>query len=116
MLRRARTWRGCAGTDAVLTVRGSKFGRSLLVPLYPTTTNHLRDNARRRDEPLPRPIPREFAIAEVLSWGNPRTEVFSCAISRHWFLAAGVGREALGEPDDEVAQFIGALDDERTVE
>ncbi|MFG6202658.1 ATP-binding protein, partial [Nonomuraea sp. JJY05] len=29
---------------------------------------------------------------------------------------AGVGREALGERDDEVAQFIGALDDERPVE
>lgn len=29
---------------------------------------------------------------------------------------AGVGREAIGERDDEVAQFNGALDDERTVE
>lgn len=29
---------------------------------------------------------------------------------------AGVGREAIGERDDEVAQFIGALDDERPVE
>lgn len=29
---------------------------------------------------------------------------------------AGVGGEALGERGDEVAQFIGALDDERTVE
>ena len=28
----------------------------------------------------------------------------------------GGGREAIGERDDEVAQFIGALDDERPVE
>ncbi len=30
--------------------------------------------------------------------------------------SAGVGREAIGERDDEVAQFSGALDDERPVE
>ena len=29
---------------------------------------------------------------------------------------AGVGREAIGELDDEVAQFSGALDDERPTE
>lgn len=29
---------------------------------------------------------------------------------------AGAGREAIGERDDQVAEFIGALDDERTVE
>jgi hypothetical protein len=29
---------------------------------------------------------------------------------------AGVGREAIGERDDEAAQFSGALDDKRPVE
>jgi hypothetical protein len=29
---------------------------------------------------------------------------------------AGIGREAIGERDDDGAEFIGALDDERPVE
>lgn len=50
-------------TDCVLTVRDSKFGKSRLVPLHPTTTSHLRDYARRRDELCPRPHASAFFLS-----------------------------------------------------
>ena len=36
-------------TDRVLTIRGTKFGKSRLVPLHPTTVNELRNYKERRD-------------------------------------------------------------------
>ncbi|MFK0297407.1 hypothetical protein ACIQU6_44065 [Streptomyces sp. NPDC090442] len=35
--------------------RGTKFGKSRLVPLHPTTVERLADYQRRRDELCPRP-------------------------------------------------------------
>lgn len=55
------------GTDdvdweqAVLTIRGTKFGKSRLVPLHPTTQRALADYTRRRDHVLDgRPAPSFF--------------------------------------------------------
>jgi integrase/recombinase XerD len=36
-------------TEAILTIRGTKFGKSRLVPLHPTTVRALRNYKRRRD-------------------------------------------------------------------
>lgn len=40
----------------LLTVRGTKFGKSRLIPLHPSTTSALRGYQRRRDELNPHPI------------------------------------------------------------
>lgn len=37
-------------TAGILTIRGSKFGKSRLVPLHPTAVNELRKYKKRRDE------------------------------------------------------------------
>jgi len=62
-------------------------------------------------------MPRAGDYHGVIIAGPPSSRG---ALSWHWLLArcalAGVGREAIGERGDEVAQFVGALDDERPVE
>jgi integrase len=50
--------------EGVLTVRESKFGKSRLVPVHPTTCAGLRDYARRRDAHLGSPRGPHFFVAE----------------------------------------------------
>lgn len=53
--------------QAVLTIRGAKFGKSRLVPLHPTTVDVLADYLTRRDQFLAgRPAPYVF----ISNWGN----------------------------------------------
>ncbi|MFF3159864.1 tyrosine-type recombinase/integrase [Streptomyces sp. NPDC057910] len=47
----------------VLLVQGTKFGKSRLVPLHPTTTEQLADYQRRRDELCPRPTTEAFFLS-----------------------------------------------------
>jgi integrase len=48
----------------VLTIRLTKFGKSRLVPLHPTTSAALRDYAQRRDTHLPTRRTPHFFVAE----------------------------------------------------
>lgn len=48
----------------VLTIRLTKFGKSRLVPLHPTTSAALRDYAQRRDAHLPKRRTPRFFVAE----------------------------------------------------
>lgn len=48
----------------VLTVRLTKFGKSRLVPLHPTTSAALRNYAERRDDHLASPCAPHFFVAE----------------------------------------------------
>jgi len=50
--------------EGVLTVRESKFGKSRLVPLHPTTRAALRNYARRRDAHLGSRCGTHFFVAE----------------------------------------------------
>jgi integrase len=47
----------------VLLVRGTKFGKSRLVPLHPTTVERLAGYQRRRDELCPRPSTGAFFLS-----------------------------------------------------
>lgn len=47
----------------VLLVRGTKFGKSRLVPLHPTTVEQLASYQRRRDELCPRPSTEAFFLS-----------------------------------------------------
>lgn len=51
-------------TAGVLTIRLTKFGKSRLVPLHPTTSAALRDYAQRRDTHLPTCRTPHFFVAE----------------------------------------------------
>lgn len=48
----------------VLTVRLTKFGKSRLVPLHPTTNTALRNYAQRRDDHFASPCAAHFFVAE----------------------------------------------------
>jgi integrase/recombinase XerD len=47
----------------ILTIRGSKFGKSRLVPLHSTTVEHLVAYQRRRDQLCPRPATAAFFLS-----------------------------------------------------
>lgn len=47
----------------VLLVHGTKFGKSRLVPLHPTTVEQLADYQRRREELCPRPATEAFFLS-----------------------------------------------------
>jgi len=49
--------------EGVLTVRQSKFGKSRLVPLHPTTTEQLADYQCRRDKLCPHPLTPAFFVS-----------------------------------------------------
>ncbi|GAA0993187.1 tyrosine-type recombinase/integrase [Acrocarpospora macrocephala] len=49
--------------EGVLLVQGTKFGKSRLVPLHPSTTDQLRSYARRRDELCSRPSTLAFFLS-----------------------------------------------------
>lgn len=50
--------------QGILTIHGTKFGKSRLVPLHPTTTAMLRRYAKRRDAYLDPPTSPYFFVAE----------------------------------------------------
>lgn len=50
--------------EGVLTIRSTKFGKSRLVPLHPTTRCILAQYAKRRDSHLPHPRSPFFFVAE----------------------------------------------------
>jgi len=52
-------------TEALITIREAKFGRSRLVPLHPTATAALRSYAICRDRLCPKPRSRAFFISSV---------------------------------------------------
>ncbi|TKA06508.1 hypothetical protein FCI23_30995 [Actinacidiphila oryziradicis] len=64
----------------VLLVRGTKFGKSRLVPLHPTTVEQLAGYQRRRDELCPRP-----SRCRSAAWAGQ-----AAARGSHPFRAAGV--------------------------
>lgn len=51
-------------SQAVLTIRRTKFGKSRLVPVHPSTQRALRRYARRRDRACPKPTTESFFISE----------------------------------------------------
>lgn len=60
----------------VLSIRDSKFGRSRLVPLHPTTTEALKDYRTGRDRLSPNPNTATFFVTSVgtrLRYGGVRT-------------------------------------------
>lgn len=64
--------------EAVLTIRGGKFGKSRMVPVHGTTLKVLRDYARRRDRYLREGRRREFAPdASALFFVSNRGTVLS---------------------------------------
>lgn len=60
----------------VLTIRGTKFGKSRLVPLHTTTVEHLMTYQRRRDQLCPNPATEAFFLS---SYG---TRLNSTSISK----------------------------------
>ena len=51
-------------TQGVLTVRGTKFGKSRYLPIHPSTQQVLQDYAERRDTLCPHPQVPSFFVAE----------------------------------------------------
>ena len=49
--------------DGLLTVANTKFNKTRLVPLHPTTVEALRSYDRRRDELCPRPVDPSFFVS-----------------------------------------------------
>lgn len=66
-------------TQGVITVRGSKFGKSRLVPLHPSSRRALQHYAQFRDRIYPRPKAASFLVCErgtrLGYWGVLRTFV-----------------------------------------
>jgi integrase len=57
--------------DGVLTIRRTKFGKSRLIPVHPSTQRALRLYADRRDRIHPRPVTPSFFLSEQgrrLTW------------------------------------------------
>ncbi len=65
--------------EGVLTVRQTKFGKSRLVPLHPSTTEKLREYARFRDRLCPNPQSPSFFVSER------GTRLTDCTV-RRWFV------------------------------
>lgn len=68
------------------------------------------------DSALADVVPESSDLPRPLIDGLGRPCVVRIALSQMMSGLAGVGSEAIRERFDEVAQFIGALDDERSVE
>lgn len=73
-------------SQGVLTIRSSKFNKTRLVPVHPTTQEVLRRYARRRDQVYPRPRTPSFFVSE---WGS-RLEK-SCVSRTFYRLSRWVG-------------------------
>jgi len=50
--------------EGVLTIRRTKFGKSRLVPIHPTTQEALRAYGEARDQLVPRPVTPAFFVSE----------------------------------------------------
>jgi integrase/recombinase XerD len=50
--------------EGVLTIRRTKFGKSRLVPIHPTTQEALRTYGEARDQIVPRPVTPAFFVSE----------------------------------------------------
>jgi integrase len=62
-------------TAGLITISEGKFGRSRLVPLHQSATNHLRNYAARRDQLCPKPRSRAFFLSSIgtaLGYSNVR--------------------------------------------
>jgi integrase len=62
--------------QGMLVIRGSKFGKSRLVPLHATTVKHLAAYQHRRDQLCPRPATAAFFVSSAGSRLN------SCSVSK----------------------------------
>lgn len=76
----------------VLTVRLTKFGKSRLVPLHPTTSAALRDYAQRRDAHLPTRHTPHFFVAEQ---GGPLLHQYVHRV--FWRLSREIGLRRPGD-------------------
>lgn len=72
--------------ESVLTIRSTKFNKTRLVPLHPTTREALRSYAHRRDRTYPRSKTPSFFVSE---WGT-RLE-HSCVSKTFYKLSRWVG-------------------------
>jgi len=63
-------------TNALVTIRASKFGKSREVPLHPSTIDALAGYARRRDQLSPRPAAASFFVSTA---GTPL--IYNCVHS-----------------------------------
>jgi len=76
--------------QGVLTIRSTKFNKTRLVPVHPTTREALRHYARRRDRIYPRPRTPSFFVSE---W---RTRLEQSCVSRTFYkLSRWVGLRGL---------------------
>lgn len=87
--------------DGILHVRHSKFGKSRLVPLHPSTCNALNRYATLRGRIFPRPKDNRFFVSElgtgVCLWHFRRT---------FWKLARGIGlRGPVGQRGPRIHDF-----------
>jgi integrase len=76
--------------QGVLTIRSTKFNKTRLVPVHPTTREALRQYARRRDRIYPRPTTPSFFVSE---W-HTRLEQ-SCVSRTFYKLSRWVGLRGL---------------------
>ncbi len=76
--------------QGILTIRSTKFNKTRLVPLHPSTRDALRRYARRRDRIYPRPKTPSFFVSE---WGT-RLE-HSCVSRTFYKLSRWVGLRGL---------------------
>ena len=76
----------------VLTVRLSKFGKSRLVPLHPTTSAALRNYAERRDDHFASPCAPHFFVAEQ---GGPLLHQYVHRV--FWRLSREIGLRRPGD-------------------
>lgn len=81
--------------EGVVVVRDSKFGKSRLVPLHPTTMTALADYAEQRDRLLPHPDSGTFFVSTVgvALWYTDVGRTF-----RKLLAATGVGARAPRRP------------------
>jgi integrase len=71
----------------VLTIRATKFRKSRLVPLHPTTTHALRVYAQRRDQAVPRTVAQNFftsAQGAALPYRTVRTTFHRLRTQLQW--------------------------------
>jgi len=72
----------------LLTVRQTKFNKTRLVPIHPTTQKKLREYERRRDLSCGHPKSPSFFLSERGSRLTAITVRHWFLMSRHWFLIA----------------------------
>ena len=84
-----------AATDATLTIRESKFGKSRMVPLQPSVLAALQRYARLRDEVHREPTTVSFFVS---TRGNRMVYQTIHAVFRNLCDSAGIGADATSPP------------------